>query len=55
MTAILVGLLTLAIVYVAADGVIKIRHQLQRNQRPVGNRRYDRLHVIDPLLDGPDQ
>lgn len=55
MTGIVIGLLIVAIVFVTVDGVIKIRHQLHRQSRPVGDRRYDRLHVIDPLLDGPDQ
>lgn len=54
MNAAVIGLLVVAIVYVAADGVVKIRHQLRREARPVLQRRYDRLHVIDPLLDGPD-
>ena len=55
MNALAIGLLVLAILYVAVDGVVKIRHQLARQNRPVLQRRYDRLHIIDPLLDGPDR
>ena len=54
MNAAVIGLLVLVIVYVVVDGVVKVRHQLARQNRPVLQRRYDRLHVIDPLLDGPD-
>lgn len=52
MNAALIGILVLAIVYVAADGVVKIRAMHQRAAKPVSPQRMARLSVVrDPLLE----
>jgi len=50
--AALIGVLVVAIAYVAIDGAIKMRAMHQRAQRPVSPQRMKRLTVVqDPLLE----
>jgi len=53
--AFIIAMLSIAVVLVTIDGVVKIRAQLRKADKQVSERRIQRMWIYDPLLDMFDQ
>lgn len=53
--AFIIAMLSIALVLVTIDGVVKIRAQLRKADKQVSERRLQRMWIYDPLLDMYDQ
>ena len=53
--AFIIAMLSLALVLVTIDGVVKIRATLRKQDKQVSERRLQRMWIYDPLLDMYDQ
>ena len=53
--AFIIAMLSIALVLVTIDGVVKIRAQLRKADKQVSARRLQRMWIYDPLLDMYDQ
>jgi len=49
--AFIIAMLSIALVLVTIDGVVKIRAQLRKADKQVSDRRIQRMWIIDPGLD----
>ena len=53
--AFIIAMLSLALVLVTIDGIVKIRATLRKQDKQVSDRRMQRMWIYDPLLDMYDQ
>jgi len=53
--AFIIAMLSLALVLVTIDGIVKIRATLRKQDKQVSEHRLQRMWIYDPLLDMYDQ